>query len=128
VGVVVHVLSGCPHCLRATYLLDRRGVDYEVVNGDGVAGFRDRLSEVTGGRTVPQIVIGDRSIGGADQLARLDRGGVLEALLADAPFPVVRACRRRWAWGQARWAAEARDASGRRVARGTGAEERYAQP
>ncbi len=125
--VVVHVLSGCPHCWRATTLLDRRGVDYEIVSGDGVPGFRRRLRELTGGSTVPQIVIGERPIGGADQLARLNRLGVLEALLAGSPFPVVRVRQRRWARPQTRWVAEARDASGRRVAHATAADDSSAR-
>jgi len=125
--VVVHVLSGCPHCWRATTLLDRRGVEYEVVSGDGVPGFRRRLRKLTGESTVPQIVIGDRPIGSADQLARLNRLGVLEALLAGSPFPLVRVRQRRWARRQARWVAEARDASGRRVAHVTAADESSAR-
>ncbi len=47
VPVVVYVLSGCPHCTRATSLLHARGIEHTVVSGDGVASFRAQLRELT---------------------------------------------------------------------------------
>lgn len=120
VPVVVYVLGGCPHCTRATSLLDVRGIGHTVVSGDGVAGFRAHLRELTGGATVPQVIIDGRPIGGADQLVRLDRCDVLQALVDRRPLPVTRVRRRRMRRAASRWSAEAFDASGRRVARVAG--------
>ncbi|UTI64337.1 glutaredoxin [Paraconexibacter antarcticus] len=118
--VTVHVLSGCPHCTRALALLRRRGIEHDIVSGDGVHGFREQLRAQTGGWTVPQVVIGGRAIGGADQLARLDRLGVLTALVAGDALPIMRVRRRRLARTSGRWVADLYDAAGQRVARGTG--------
>jgi glutaredoxin 3 len=71
----------CGYCVRAKALLDARGLRYEEVDlGDDLD--RARLNELTGGWTVPQIVIGDRPIGGYTELWRLDREGRLDELLA----------------------------------------------
>jgi glutaredoxin 3 len=71
----------CGYCVRAKALLDARGLDYEEIDlGEDLD--RARLNELTGGWTVPQIVIDDRSIGGYTELWRLDRDGRLDELLA----------------------------------------------
>ena len=57
------------------------------INGDGVRGFRGRLRELTGRSTVPQIVIDGTAIGGASELAQLDRRGLLLPLVHGEPFP-----------------------------------------
>lgn len=124
--VVVHTLSGCIHCFRALSLLRRRGIEHEIVRGDGIPGFRAELQALTGGATVPQIVLDGRAIGGADQLARLDRTGVLEVLVEGGSLPVIRARRRRWP-RRGPWLAEAFDADGERVGRAIGADERSAR-
>ena len=85
--MTVYTLSGCPHCVRARDLLRRRGLPFEEVNGDGQPGFGDRLLELTGRLTVPQIVIGSEPIGGASELARLDRRGLLVPLARGERFP-----------------------------------------
>lgn len=124
--VTVYVLRGCPHCTRALALLRRRGIDHDVVSGDGVGGFREQLHARTGGWTVPQVVIGERAIGGADRLARLDRLGVLAALVDGDTPPILRVRRRRLARAGSRWVAELYDAAGQRVARATGEDRRAA--
>ena len=71
----------CGYCVRAKALLDARGLDYEEIDlGEDLD--RARLNELTGGWTVPQIVIDDRSIGGYTELWCLDREGRLDELLA----------------------------------------------
>jgi glutaredoxin 3 len=71
----------CGYCVRAKALLDGRGLPYEEVDlGDDLD--RARLNELTGGWTVPQIVIDGRPIGGYTELWRLDREGRLDELLA----------------------------------------------
>jgi glutaredoxin 3 len=86
-AVTVYSLSGCHQCARARDLLRRRGVAFEEVIGDGEPGFRNRLLELTGRVTVPQIVIGSEPIGGASELARLDRRGLLVPLARGERFP-----------------------------------------
>ena len=72
----------CAYCLRAKALLDARGLDYDEVDLGDDPAFRARLNELTGGWTVPQILIGDRPIGGYTELRRLDLEGRLDELLA----------------------------------------------
>ena len=75
----------CPFCLRAKALLKQRGVaqiDEVRIDLDPVA--RDRMIELTGRRTVPQIFIGQTHVGGCDELIALDRIGGLAPLLAAA--------------------------------------------
>lgn len=92
--IVVYTLPWCPHCTGAKALLRRRELRYREVDGSGQGNFRARLLELTGGATVPQIVIDGTPAGGADRLARLDRMGLLQALAHGEPFPVTRERRR----------------------------------
>jgi glutaredoxin 3 len=68
----------CGYCVRAKALLESRGLDYEEVNLDDDPHFRRTLNELTGGWTVPQIVIDDHPIGGYAELWRMDRAGELD--------------------------------------------------
>ena len=72
----------CPYCVRAEMLLKSKGVsEITKIMVDSIPdGFKDML-ELTGRRTVPQIYIGERHIGGFDDLAALDREGGLDPLL-----------------------------------------------
>jgi glutaredoxin 3 len=73
----------CPYCVRAEQLLRARGVtDIEKIRIDLDPARRDEMIERTGRRTVPQIFIGDRHVGGCDDLYACDRAGELTALLA----------------------------------------------
>jgi glutaredoxin 3 len=92
--VTIYTLSGCGPCARARRLLRRRGIAFDEVCGDDDPAFDQLLLERTGGLTVPQIVIDDVPIGGADSLERLDRLGVLSELLGEARFPLARIVRR----------------------------------
>ena len=74
----------CGYCVRAKALLDSRGIAYEEIELDDDPAFRKRLIDLTGGWTVPQIVIDDRPIGGYSELWALDRSGRLDELLAAA--------------------------------------------
>lgn len=87
--VEVHTLSGCPHCRRALGLLRRRGIAFTEISGDGRPGFRDELRTLTGRSTVPQILIDGTPVGGASDLAGLDRRGLLVPLADGAPFPMA---------------------------------------
>ena len=72
----------CGYCVRAKALLDGRGLEYEEIRLDDDPTFRQRLFDLTGSWTVPQILIDDRPIGGYAELWRLDREGRLDALVA----------------------------------------------
>ena len=82
VDVRMYCTDFCPYCIRAEMLLKSKGVAViDKISVDSMPnGFRD-LVELTGRRTVPQIFIGDRHIGGFDDLAALDARGGLEPLL-----------------------------------------------
>jgi glutaredoxin 3 len=72
----------CGYCARAKRLLDKKGVAYEEYDLMRHPGRRAEMEErAGGGRTVPQIFIDDRPIGGSDELAELDQEGKLDALL-----------------------------------------------
>lgn len=74
----------CPYCIRAKLLLRERKIPYQEIDVTGDHEARQRLVELTGRRTVPQIFIGERSIGGFDELRALDRSGELDRLLSAA--------------------------------------------
>jgi glutaredoxin 3 len=72
----------CGYCVRAKTLLESRGIEFEEIVLDDDPEFRRRLLDLTGGWTVPQIVIDGRPIGGYTELWQLDRAGELERLVA----------------------------------------------
>ena len=72
----------CGYCVRAKTLLESRGIEFEEILLDDDPGFRQRLLELTGSWTVPQIIIDGQPIGGYTELWQLDRGGELERLAA----------------------------------------------
>jgi glutaredoxin 3 len=72
----------CGYCVRAKALLESRGVEYEEVTLDDDPAFRQKLYDLTGGWTVPQILIDGKPIGGYTELWRLDRDRRLDELLA----------------------------------------------
>jgi glutaredoxin 3 len=80
--IELYTTKWCGYCVRAKTLLDAKGLDYEEINLDDDPGFRQRLFDLTGGWTVPQILIDGRPIGGYTELWRLDRAGELDALAA----------------------------------------------
>jgi glutaredoxin 3 len=83
--VVMYSTAVCPYCQRAEMLLKQRGVaEIEKIRIDLDPSARDAMIEKTGRRTVPQIFIGERHVGGFDDLAALDREGGLEPLLSQA--------------------------------------------
>ncbi len=84
VRITMYCTEVCPYCVRAEQLLKARGVDsIEKIRVDLQPELRAIMIEKTGRRTVPQIYIGERHIGGYDDLAALDRAGELAKLLTD---------------------------------------------
>ena len=80
--VVVYSTQWCGYCVRAKALLDARGIAYEEVSLDDDPAFRQKLLDLTGSWTVPQILVDDEPIGGYTELWRLDREGRLVERLA----------------------------------------------
>ena len=81
--VFIYTASLCPYCHMAKELLRSKGVTYEEVDVTGAGHLRAEMRAKSGGRnTVPQIWIGDRHVGGCDDLYALDRAGQLDPLLA----------------------------------------------
>lgn len=81
--IIMYSTATCPYCIRAEQLLQRKGVtEIEKIRVDLQPELRAKMIEKTGRRTVPQIYIDDRHIGGYDELATLDRAGQLDELLA----------------------------------------------
>ena len=72
----------CGYCTRAKALLESKGIEFEEISLDTDPTFRQKLFDLTGGWTVPQILIDEEPIGGYTELWRLDRDGRLDELLA----------------------------------------------
>jgi glutaredoxin 3 len=83
--VRMYTTQVCPFCLRAKALLKQRGVAaIDEIRVDLDAAARDRMVEITGRRTVPQIFIGATHVGGCEDLIALDQEGGLLPLLQGA--------------------------------------------
>jgi glutaredoxin 3 len=82
-NIVVYAADYCPYCHRARALLDRKGTSYTVLDVNREPRLWDEIARRTGRDTVPQIFIGDRHVGGCDDLYALERCGELEPLLKD---------------------------------------------
>jgi glutaredoxin 3 len=81
--VLMYSTGVCPFCLMAERLLKAKGVEtIEKIRVDLEPQRRQEMMERTGRRTVPQIYVGDRHVGGYDDLSALDRAGGLDPLLA----------------------------------------------
>ena len=80
--VVMYSTSYCGYCMRARSLLERKGVAINEIKVDEDMREREIMMKRSGRRTVPQIFIGDRHVGGYVDLAALDRAGELDQLLA----------------------------------------------
>jgi glutaredoxin 3 len=80
---IVYSTGLCPYCFLAKRLLDRRGISYEERRMK--RSERDRLADLGGGLTYPQILFGERVVDGWTELRGLDRSGELERLATDAP-------------------------------------------
>lgn len=81
--IVMYATGWCPYCSRARYLLESKGVAWREIDVDAVPDARAEMRERSRRTTVPQIFIGDRHIGGFDDLRALDAQGELDPLLQD---------------------------------------------
>ena len=81
--VIIYTTRFCPYCSEAKDLLRRKSVPFDEIDVSGDRKTRAAMTERAGGRTsVPQIFIGERHIGGCDDLYALDSAGKLDPLLA----------------------------------------------
>ena len=79
--VQMFATSWCPYCERARQLLKKKGVDFEEIDVEARPEARAEMTARSGRYTVPQIFIGDRHVGGSDDLYALDAAGGLDPLL-----------------------------------------------
>jgi glutaredoxin 3 len=68
--------------MRVLNLLQRRGIEYTEISVEDSPGLRDELVAKSGRRSLPQIYLGERYLGGAEELAAMERSGELDRLLA----------------------------------------------
>jgi glutaredoxin 3 len=83
-AVTLYVSDWCPYCQRAKSLLTQKQVIFDEINIDDDAKFREEMTARSNRNTVPQIFIGDKHVGGCDDLFALDRSGELDRLIRGA--------------------------------------------
>ena len=82
-NVTIYTRGFCPFCTRAVGLLKKKNVDFEEIDaGMDPEKKAEMIQRSNGGRTFPQIFIGDTHIGGCDEMMALERSGKLDTLLA----------------------------------------------
>jgi len=79
--IIIYTASTCPYCARAKQLLDSKKVTYQEIDVSD-RSLRPQMTKVTGGTTVPQIIIDGKLIGGCDELYALERSDELDKLLS----------------------------------------------
>ena len=83
--VTIYTKPYCPYCVRALELLERKGVEFTEIEAAFDPARRQEMVQRSGGRmTFPQIFIGERHIGGCDEMVALERAGELDPLLQAA--------------------------------------------
>ena len=81
--VTIYTRAFCPYCTRAVALLEKKGVDFTEIDAGMDVEKRREMMQRSGGRaTYPQIFIGDKHIGGCDEMVSLEWAGKLDDLLA----------------------------------------------
>ena len=80
--IEIYTTGWCPYCHAAKSLLTRKGVAFSELSVAGAEARSDMIQRAHGRRTVPQIFLDGRHIGGYDDLAALERSGRLDAMLA----------------------------------------------
>jgi glutaredoxin 3 len=80
--IIVYHMPFCPYCSWAKQLLDGKQVQYTLIDVASDDMLRQEMEDRSGRNSVPQIFIGDRHIGGFDDMSALDRAGELDPLIA----------------------------------------------
>jgi glutaredoxin 3 len=83
-AVTLYVSDWCPYCQRAKGLLTQKQVAFSEINVEDDTKLREEMIARSSQRTVPQIFIGDKHVGGCDDLFELDRSGELDRLIQGA--------------------------------------------
>ncbi|MBI2209791.1 MAG: glutaredoxin 3 [Deltaproteobacteria bacterium] len=83
--VVIYTTNYCPFCARAKALLRTKHVDFEEIDITVDEHLREEVTRLSGRRTVPQIFIDGKSVGGFDDIRELDMSGELDRLLGVQP-------------------------------------------
>jgi glutaredoxin 3 len=83
-AVTVYVSDWCPYCQRAKGLLAQKHVAFNEINVEDQPQLREEMIARSNRHTVPQIFVGDRHIGGCDDLFELDRSGELDRIIQGA--------------------------------------------
>jgi glutaredoxin 3 len=82
--VTLYVSGWCPYCQRAKGLLNQKQLVFNEIDVEDDEKFREEMIARSNLRTVPQIFIGDKHVGGCDDLFALDRSGELDRLIRGA--------------------------------------------
>lgn len=81
-NIEIYTQPGCPYCVRAVQLLQSKNVTFQEINAPRGTPEREQAYERSGGRTtVPQVFVGEKALGGCDDLMALERQGKLDAAL-----------------------------------------------
>jgi glutaredoxin 3 len=83
-AITVYVTGWCPYCQRAKVLLEGKNLAFQEINVDDDAKYRQEMTARSGRRTVPQIFIGERHVGGCDDLYALEGSGELDRIIQGA--------------------------------------------
>ena len=83
-AVTLYVTGWCPYCQRAKGLLTDKKVEFKEINVEDAPQFREEMRSRSSRNTVPQIFIGDKHVGGCDDLFTLENSGELDRLLQGA--------------------------------------------
>lgn len=83
-SVIVYSSAHCPYCVMAKQLLERKGVDFKEIRVDLDPSKREEMMQKSRQRTVPQIFINNKAIGGYTDLVAMDRAKQLDSLLAQS--------------------------------------------
>lgn len=82
--ITIYTRAFCGYCARAVGLLDSKGVAYTNIDAGSDMEKKREMIQKAGRSTFPQIFVGERHIGGCDELLQLERDGELDALLTAA--------------------------------------------
>ncbi len=80
-AVTIYTKPFCPYCTRAIGLLRQKGVNYQEIEAGMDPALRQEMMQRSGRSTYPQIFIGDKHVGGCDDIMALERDGKLDAML-----------------------------------------------
>jgi glutaredoxin 3 len=82
--VTIYVTDWCPYCRRAKSLLTQKSLAFSEINVDDAPALREEMIARSNRRTVPQIFIGEKHVGGCDDLFALEESGELDRLMKGA--------------------------------------------